>query len=179
LIEPSFLPVAAGVGVIGLICSVMVYVDTRRTFWRWTQTGPRFFGSALLLGAATAFALGVSPVLSATLVAIFTLAKLACDVRVMRAFDAWDEDDVPPPSVVSARLLAGPLRIVFGSRIALALVAGLLLPGLVFAEMLPAAGSWWVFGGVLIADFAERYLFFRAVDAPKMPGLPGVAGRHS
>jgi DMSO reductase anchor subunit len=176
LLIPAVLPAAAAIGVVGLFCSVMIYVDTRRVFWRLGQTGPRFFGSALLLGAATTFALGIAPFLSAIVIALATLVKLGCDARVMRTLDVSDEDDVPTPEVMSARLLTGPLRGVFGSRIAGALIAGLLLPALAFSDALGSAGSWLVFAAVLIADLTERHLFFRAVDAPKMPGLPGVTG---
>ena len=179
LIEPPFLPMAATVGVTGLGCSVMIYVDTRRAFWRWTQTAPRFFGSAVLLGAATCLALSIAPVASAAIVGLVTLAKLACDARIMRSLDAWDEDEIPPVSVTSARLLGGPLRNIFGTRVAVSLIAGLVLPALVVTQYWPVYAAWLVLAMVLVTDLAERYLFFRAVDAPKMPGLPGVTGRSS
>jgi Fe-S-cluster-containing dehydrogenase component/DMSO reductase anchor subunit len=179
LIEPGITGPAAAVGVIGLICSVMIYADTRRVFWRWTQTGPRFFGSALLLGAATAFALGIVPVASAAIMAFATLAKLACDARVMRPLDEVDEDDVPTAAVTTARLLTEPLRLVFGMRVLLAVVAGLVLPLMALMTEWGWFASWCVFAAVLIGDLMERHLFFRAVDAPKMPGLPGVkSGRR-
>ena len=47
-----WLPLAAAVGLLSVFCSVMVYVDTRRPLWRCAQTAPRFFGTALLGGAA-------------------------------------------------------------------------------------------------------------------------------
>lgn len=175
-IKPVLTPATAVVGIIGLVCSVMIYADTRRVFWRWTQTAPRFFGSALLLGAATAFALDIVPVASAGIMALATLAKLACDAGVMRPFDEVDEDEVPTAAVMTARLLTGPLRWLFGTRVLLALAGGLLLPSLALVN------DWGMFEAsmtcavVLIADLLERHLFFRAVDAPKMPGLPGVTG---
>ena len=51
LVLPSFAAVSAVIGVAGLACSAMIYIDTRRTFWRATHTVPRF------LGTAAAFAL--------------------------------------------------------------------------------------------------------------------------
>jgi DMSO reductase anchor subunit len=179
LIEPDIMRVAAAIGVVGLMCSVMIYVDTHRTFWRWTQTAPRFFGSAILLGAATTLALGIAPLASAVVIGLMTLMKLACDARIMRSLDEWDEDEIPPASVTSARLLAGPLRGIFGARVSMALVAGLLLPALVVTQQWTGYGAWIVFAIVLATDLVERYLFFRAVDAPKMPGLPGMTGRSS
>ena len=173
LLVPVVLPVAAFVGVVGLVCSVMIYVDTRRRFWRATQTGPRFFGSAILLGAAAAFALGLAPGVTLGVMAGATLAKLACDLHVLRPLDDCDEDDFLTSATATARLLTGPLRIEFKIRAAVALIAGVLLPGMLVAGILPAAAGWMILGMVLLADLTERHLFFRAVDAPKMPGLPG------
>ena len=33
----------------------MVYVDTRRAFWRWALTAPKFAGTVLLLGLGAGF----------------------------------------------------------------------------------------------------------------------------
>jgi DMSO reductase anchor subunit len=149
-------------------------------FWRAAQTIPRFFGSALLLGAAAAVALGIAPTVGAVIIAIATVGKLACDARVMRPLDDTDEETIPTPAITTARLLSGPLRAVFGLRIVGALLAGLFLATLTLAEKLSASGTWTLFFIVLAADLTERYLFFRAVDAPKMPGLPTMTGgRHA
>jgi formate dehydrogenase iron-sulfur subunit len=179
LIEPAILPLAASTGVLGLFCSMMIYVDTHRVFWRWTQTGPRFFGSAILLGAATGFAIGIAPLICAVLIAFATLVKLGCEARVMRSLEQEEEDVAPTAAIITARLLSGPLRIVFGLRIILALVSGLLVPGIVLSGAMNEFGPALVFSLVLTADLMERHLFFRAVDAPKMPGLPGVTGRRA
>jgi formate dehydrogenase iron-sulfur subunit len=175
-LNASFLPIAAFIGLVGVLCSVMIYVDTRRSYWRWTLTAPRFFGSVLLLGEATAFALNLAPGVSAAVIAIVTLAKLACDARVMRSREVDEDEIVPTPPMMTARLLAGPLRNVFGLRVVLALTSGLLLPIFASTGALGSSGAWWVLAGILIADGMERHLFFRAVDAPKMPGLPGGLG---
>ncbi len=47
----------AGLG--GRVCSVMVYVDTRRPFWSLKLVGGKFFGTMLLLGTAFVRRLGV------------------------------------------------------------------------------------------------------------------------
>ena len=70
----------------------------------------------------------------------------------------------------AARLLTGPLRTLFGLRFAAALFTAIILPFLVTAGKLPPVASWLVFGSVLLGELVERHLFFRAVDAPKMPG---------
>jgi len=98
----------------------------------------------------------------------------------MRPLETADDETVPTPEINTARLLAGPLRRIFGLRVAVALFAGLFLPVLILAGKLPVSGGGWFFFAVLLADFTERYLFFRVVDAPKMPGLPaGTGGRHA
>jgi len=47
-----------------------------------------------------------------------------------------------------------------------------LLPFLVAVGAAPLAAAWPALGFSLLGELAERYLFFRAVDAPKMPGQP-------
>jgi hypothetical protein len=39
-------------GMGGVLCSVMVYHDTRRKFWRWPAATEKFLGTTILLGAA-------------------------------------------------------------------------------------------------------------------------------
>src|SRR5205085_1111189 len=39
-------------GMSGVLCSVMVYHDTRRKFWRWPVATKKFLGTTLILGAA-------------------------------------------------------------------------------------------------------------------------------
>lgn len=132
-------------GLAGLFCSVMIYVDTHRVFWRFAQTAPRFFGTALVFGLAP-----VAPRLAAWLL----LAKLV-----------WESLTFFGGSV-SARLQQGPLRSAAALRDTLGFGAVLLL------FLLP---GWFAFATLLAGELTERYLFFRAVDAPKMPGLPAAS----
>lgn len=131
-------------GLIGLYCSVMIYVDTPREFWRWSQTGPRFAGTALVLGLAP-----VAPGAAACVLA----AKLA-----------WEFASFGGPAV-PAQLMRGPLRRAATLRFFLGLAGG---------AILVSAPGWFGFFVTMGGEMAERYLFFRAVDAPKMPG--GVRG---
>jgi formate dehydrogenase iron-sulfur subunit len=132
---------SAVLGVIGLGCSAMVYVDTHRHFWRWTQTAPRFLGTAALVALAV-----VVPASAGLLL----IGKLAWESRTF--FDRS----------VSARLQRGPLA----SAVALRDILG--LTAVVF---LITAPGWPALALLLAGELAERYLFFRAVDAPKMPGV--------
>ncbi len=51
-LQPTLALVAGATGLIGIACSAMIYADTRREFWRASQTFGKFFGTTLLLGAA-------------------------------------------------------------------------------------------------------------------------------
>ena len=83
--------------------------------------------------------------------AILLLVKLAVETRT------WFGGGV------SARLQRGPLaRAVLGRD----------LCGLAAAVLLIIAPVWVAAVPLLAGELAERYLFFRAVDAPKMPGVP-------
>jgi formate dehydrogenase iron-sulfur subunit len=167
---------SAALGLLGIFCSAMIYIDTQRKYWRWTQTGPRFFGSAAILGAAAAFALGIDPRASAWVLGLATVLKLAFEVQAVRPAGEADEESPPTPTLNTARLLSGPLRGVWGSRVAAALIFSVFLPAMSLSGVVSSNLNWLIFGGVLVGELTERVLFFRAVDAPKMPGLPaGVA----
>jgi DMSO reductase anchor subunit len=142
LVFPAITLVAAAVGLAGLACSAMIYVDTRRHFWRAGQTFPRFFGTTALVAAG---------LLVPWAAALILIALLAWELRT-RA-----------PDDVSARLQRGPLRRLVAVR------TGLGLAGAVLLAIGPGPGTLAV---VLAAELAGRLLYFRAVDAPKMPGLP-------
>ncbi|MEO7413530.1 MAG: DmsC/YnfH family molybdoenzyme membrane anchor subunit [Opitutaceae bacterium] len=139
---PAMAPAAALVGLVGLACSTMIYVDTRRNFWRLAQTGPRLVGTAGLAGLV---------MLSPRAAAFALLVKLAWETRTF--YDGG----------VSARLQRGPLRAATSIRDIFALSAMVLLI---------AAPGWLAIALLFAGELTERYLFFRAVDAPKMPGVP-------
>jgi len=165
------LPLAAAVGLAGLLCSAMIYVDTRRTFWRAAQTFPRLLGSTILLGAAAAFAGGLQPIAASWALGAATLLMIAVQLRALSPANA-DSDAPITPALISARLLAAPLRALVGCRIVVAVASSLLLPAMVIAGAVPDSARWFVLLGALGGELADRALFFRAVDAPKMPGLP-------
>lgn len=160
-------PAAAVTGLLGVLCSVMIYVDTRREFWSARQSATKFFGTALLLGAATALALsgGATPAL---LVICSAMGKLAFEHRIFRRL--LDADTLgQEPLNKTARLLAGELGIFTRTRIAAGLIGGVMLPALYLltpnTALATAALALCVLGELL-----ERYLFFTAVVTRKMPG---------
>jgi Fe-S-cluster-containing dehydrogenase component/DMSO reductase anchor subunit len=141
LFEPRLISASAIVGLTGLACSAMIYIDTHRHFWRAAQTAPRFFGTAALFGLAP-----FAPLLAAGML----ILKCAWEWRTH-----YDQS-------ISARLQRGPLsRAVFARD-------GF---GMITLVLLVVCPGWPGFVTLLAGEVAERYLFFRAVDAPKMPGI--------
>lgn len=141
LFRAAFLPAAVLVGVAGLACSVMVYVDTRRQFWRLRETAPRFFGGGALLALAP---------FAPKAAAVLLVAKLVWESRTFFRRGT------------TAQLQRGPLgRLVLARDLlgVFAVVALLTVPG------------WPAWLAALAGEVLERHLFFRAVDAPKMPGM--------
>jgi DMSO reductase anchor subunit len=134
---------AAALSALGVFCSALLYIDTRRHFWRASNTATRMAGTVLV--SALAFTWPAAA-------ALFLAVKLALEHALLLR------------SPISARLhtgpLLGPARLRYGSA-ALAV--------LLFAASLPLAA----FLAFISGELAERLLFFRAVDSPKMPGLPG------
>lgn len=177
-LSPVPLPLAplllatTALGLAGLVCSVMIYVDTHRAFWRLANTAPRFLGSSVVLGLAGALTLPDFPRLPGFLLAAAMVVKLALETRAIHPLR--EENAGPPtPAHQTARLLAGPLlRPVNELRTAAALLGGVLLPLSLAAGVAPSCLGGLALGLVLAGELAERYLFFRAVDVPKMPGLP-------
>ena len=141
VLERTFLIPSAIVGLAGLACSVMIYVDTHRHFWRAAQTAPRFFGVAALFALAP-----FAPWIAAGLLTV----KLAWEWRTV-----FDQS-------TSARLQRGPL-----SRAAL-VRDGFALVSIVLLAIAP---GWIALLMLFAGELAERYLFFRAVDAPNPPGV--------
>ncbi|MEY4489543.1 MAG: Anaerobic dimethyl sulfoxide reductase chain [Verrucomicrobiota bacterium] len=130
---------------LGVFCSAMIYIDTRRRFWRPVYSFGRMGGTALV--AALAF-------FSPPFAAIALAAKLALEVSSLFG------------SSPSARLQRGPL---LGHLVARLATGGLAL--LFFALGEPAFG----FVGFVLGELLERALYFRAVDSPKMPGLSAAS----
>lgn len=136
---------AAGATALGVFCSAMIYIDTRRRFWRPAYTFGRMGGTVAV--SALAF---VSPPLAAAALA----AKLALESASL--FGASHP----------ARLQRGPL---LGTLVARFAAAGLAI--LLFALDEPL----FAFTCFALGELLERALYFRAVDSPKMPGLSASA----
>jgi Fe-S-cluster-containing dehydrogenase component/DMSO reductase anchor subunit len=171
--------IAQGVlGVLGLFCSCMIYADTHRRFWRMKHTAPRFFGSAVVLGLASALAASLTgdatnPALTqglAIALAMATIGKLLFETQALEPLKG-DRDEITP-ALQTARLLAGPLRAVNELRAGCGVLGGVVLPVIVATGTGAAWLAWPALALAATGELLERSLFFRAVDAPKMPGVP-------
>lgn len=159
----------AACGVVGLFCSVMIYVDTRRRFWRMANTAPRFFGTAIILGLSSALCAGVAPAQLGFALLAATVIKLLLEAQALAPLHV--DRDALTPERKSALLLFGPLRSANELRVLLAFLGGILLPLASALGAAPASAAWLALGFNLMGELTERYLYFRAVDAPKMPGV--------
>lgn len=160
-------------GAAAVACSAMIYVVTRRAYWRAPSTFAKFTLTSVTIGLAIAVATGAtsaSPVAMALASALFAtlVAKLALDAAVLRHRDPLSEGDL----ALTARLLRGPLRRIVVSRVACGAVA---LAGAAFVAAgiggpTPALFALLALLATLAGEFAERWLFFSAVVPLRMPG---------
>ncbi|MGF1450977.1 MAG: DmsC/YnfH family molybdoenzyme membrane anchor subunit [Opitutales bacterium] len=150
------------VGLVGVFCSAMIYVDTQRNFWRPFRSFPRFFGTAMVAAAFT-LAAGESSAITAAIATLAFGALLLWDrfgLRqdfgssiLSRRQSARIQAELLP-NWVSGRYLAGAIAV------ACALVSTFLGPVPAMVGAVVMAGS----------ELCSRLLYFKAVDAPKMPG---------
>jgi len=171
-------------GTAGIYCSIMIYQDTRRTFWRTTVTSLKFAGTTLLLGVATilfsllcqskfepGIALQNSFHQAVTLLCEFllliTIAKLLGELTVFLHLKDREWTSMKRTAILMARNLRGATL----ARFLLGAIGGILLPICVIGG-LEYAGVAAIFF-CLLGELLERYLFFKAVISPKMPG--GIA----
>ncbi len=178
-------------GLAGVLCSIMIYQCTRRPLWNGPATASRFLLTTALLGISTAIATSVT---AAALTSsrdsreagtpfvdvLFTGLLVACGLKL--ASEAalfrhlWSKQHTPLKR--SALLLTGDLAYAAKWRFALGLVGGVVLPTLWLAQGRQAVATDATslaigalqFCLLLAGELLERYLFFTAVVAPRMPG---------
>jgi formate dehydrogenase iron-sulfur subunit len=186
-IENTLGACAVIVGLLGVFCSHMIYHDTHRVFWQGMRTAGRFFGTTFLLGAAFALAttvqgwrMGLLPqagplVLAlASVLALITIIKLGWELSFLSPLRDADLSLLKR----SALLMIGELRLAAIARFACGLIGGVLLPGVLLCTgpmLLTTEGAlpWLALASFVLCalgELLERYLFFTAVVAPKMPG---------
>jgi DMSO reductase anchor subunit len=172
---------AAFAGLLGVFCSVMVYVATRRELWSGTYTGLKFFGTTLLLGAAMVLAVGSSTssytpssdqVSRSLVFLVFAVnaIKVVHDLTLLLHF----RDTGQSAEKRMALVMLGDLRTATNLRFGLAAAGGLVMPGIVWLTGFDGRG-WAIASSIMLvvllaAELVERYLFFRAAPASRMPG---------
>jgi len=173
-------------GLAGVFCSMMIYRDTRRTFWRTTITTLKFTGTTLLLGPATILftmtlqsvfvpAISAQPafrqvvVLLCGFLTVTMTAKLVWELTVFAHLNNPEWTDMKR----TALLMSGALKRATIARFVCGALGGVLLPALVAFGVLPPVMATGILPSTLLGELLERYLFFTAVIPPKMPG--GIA----
>ena len=176
---PELQLAAAVTGMLGVFFSVMVYVATRRPQWSGTQTGVKFFGTTLLLGAAAVLAVksftssGVEQDVPNQ--ALLWLVLGAAGVKLAHEASGFLHYNDRQQTIGKrmSRVMWHDLRAVtllrFGAALAGLAIAIAWLTGQVPVSAFQPAAVF-LLGLLLIGEGAERYLFFRAAPASRMPG---------
>jgi Fe-S-cluster-containing dehydrogenase component/DMSO reductase anchor subunit len=179
--------VVAGSGVLGVLCSMMLYKVTARRWWSAARTSGRFFLTAAVLGIATTnVALTLASLLEgrdsavrATAFGLFrpltvvTFLKLALDAEILVHLRDRGLGELRR----TALLLVGELKAYSLARLGFGAVAIVLMsfvtanPGIEPEAQLACSLAAWAL--LLGGEIAERVLFFSAQSAPKMPGAIG------
>lgn len=180
-------------GAIAVLCSAMIYVFTQRECWSPLRVGVRFVLTAALLGiAATWLSILVTmmaspsellselirefgPTLCRTLI-VLTLVKLVWEAAIFRHLLLRRNT----PLRRSALLLSRELSNLTLARFALGLLGGVLMPAMLLGQYATAPSgpgqvqfvlmTGLLFLACLAGELLERYLFFAACAAPRMPG---------
>ncbi len=182
----------AGFGIAGVFCSAMIYIVTRRDSWSAVQTGVRFALTTALLGVAAVWLsllltawlrlstdaaelLRLAGPLGAQVVLVLSAAKLTWDALVFRHLFSRRMTGMKR----SALLMSRELSNVTLARFAAGALGGLAMPGLLLHRT-TNVGDGLTLATVLCAallvvactvgELLERYLFFAASAAPRMPG---------
>lgn len=156
-------------GIVGVACSVMIYAVTSRRWWRARVTAMKFALTTAACGLAAVLATSPSRSLAGPLAAVCA-TKLAWEAMILRHLCAGDITELGR----TARLLSHHLRTVTWWRFGAGVTGGVLLPLLILTAALPppllsvAAGMSFVM--VVAGELLERWQFFTACTAPRMPG---------
>jgi Fe-S-cluster-containing dehydrogenase component/DMSO reductase anchor subunit len=179
-LRPALAPFAAGLGLAGVACSIMIYADTRRALWHGARTAPLFLGSTLALGISSGVLAGLLAGATsgwlaglAGLGAVVVAAKLRFEAGWLAPRDAQEA----PALARSAALLRGPLAPLARLRRVLGLAGGVALPVLLAlslllwpqSPLLPSLAAL-ALAACLAGEWLERHLFFRACAPLAMPG---------
>jgi len=176
-------------GILGIVCSIMVYRDTKRPFWDNHLTTIKFFMTSIILGSATVLVtstiLGISNAeisflyitqyigtLFCKVILLATGIKLVLESTMLFFVDKNNVSFIDKTALLMLRQLRTYTFCRFGCSVA----GGLFLP-LLFLQMNSESAvssvfilTVCIFGLTVAGEILERYLFFRAAVPLKMPG---------
>ncbi len=166
---------AIGGGAITIFCSAMIYIVTKRPFWKASLTFSKFGTTIVLAGLAawnleTAISGQSASVISLLLIVAVTVARLTLEYQVL----SQASRPTTEPIARSSRLLLGPLKLWHLVRIACWAIGGIVLPTLLLVLASPASIACAGLALVCIAaaELIDRGLYFAAESTPAMPNLP-------
>ena len=181
-------------GLLGVFCSAKIYAVTHRELWNLPRSGLKSVLTAAVLGLAAfwlslvlvaliedSLSLGelvrqVGPVLCRAII-VAAAIKIVFDAAILRHLAGSRLTSLKR----SARLIVGPLSNITLARFACGLLGGVMMP--LFLLDMTAAGAQQtgtsvleavaiatLFIACLAGELLDRYLFFAASSAPRMPG---------
>lgn len=183
----------AATGAAAIVCSAMVYVFTRRECWSATRVGMRFLLTSALLGVAVVwFSLLLLALASPSqewielvdchgvelcmALILISASKLLWEASIFRHLLPRRMTSIKR----SALLMAGDLSNFTLGRFAAGALGGLLMPAMLLGKSNSVSSDngllqFVVTTGMLCAaclagELLERYIFFTACAAPRMPG---------
>ena len=170
-------------GVLGAFCSMMIYIDTHREFWKAPHTLPRFALTAVLLGLGAWVLFGAiqahrsgAPLPQSVkdlskIMAGVTLCKLIFEATIFRRLRKYAAYH---PLRKSALLMVRELLFTTNARFVCGFAGGMALPLIFFSQPVEPDAALVLCAAsialLLTGEILERYLYFRAVVALKMPG---------
>lgn len=149
-------------GLIGILCSVMVYRDTKRPFWDNDMTTAKFLMTMCILGLATGLLISARSLGRAFCgwIIFFSFVKMFVESTVFFSLRADDDHLFKKTAILMTR----PLKKITVWRFALGAAGGIVLPGLMmFNNFYALPASFFSLALLLGGELLERYLFFRAV----------------
>jgi DMSO reductase anchor subunit len=170
---------AALLGLVSVFTSAMIYVDTRRALWSAAQCFGRFYGATFLLGAtAAAVVLGCADRLLPIDLARAVCAAAVTATAIRTALFGWELSsflltlrNTAAPAHLSARTVHQLLPWLVPGRLGL-FAASTTFSALAIFDVSHLALPWAgiAFVTTFTSQILERFIFFAAVRAPKMPG---------
>jgi formate dehydrogenase iron-sulfur subunit len=157
-------------GLAGITCSARIYIVRARPAWFSGYTVAEFFSTALLLGPA--FVHMLDPRVPAA-VLLASVAGGAAQLIVQSGKFLWLSQSEVFELRSSSLLLAGRLRALFVTRLAILVVAGIVIPMTAASPLFIRVAFAAAFAGELLG----RYLFFVSVVPKNIAAAFSVSRR--